>query len=84
MTLSEQLVARLGSLPSTTIPPDVRNAAKLHLLDAIGVGLAAAATGAGAPYLAAAPALNGSGGPASISAPVTGLRRRPPRSPTAA
>lgn len=66
MTLSQQLVAKLGSLPSTAIPPDVRDAAKLHLLDAVGVGLAAAATGAGAPYLAAAPALNGSGGPASI------------------
>lgn len=66
MTLSQQLVAKLRSLPSTAIPPDVRDAAKLHLLDAIGVGLAAAATGAGAPYLAAAPALNGSGGPASI------------------
>ena len=66
MTLSQQLVARLRSLSPAAIPPDVREAAKLHLLDAIGVGLAAAATGAGAPYLKAAPALNGSGGPASI------------------
>jgi 2-methylcitrate dehydratase PrpD len=66
MTLSQQLVARLRSLPPASIPPDVRESAKLHLLDAIGVGIAAAATGAGAPYLKAAPALNGSGGPASI------------------
>ena len=66
MTLSQQLVATLRSLPRASIPPDVRESAKLHLLDAIGVGLAAAATGAGAPYLKAAPALNGSGGPASI------------------
>jgi 2-methylcitrate dehydratase PrpD len=72
MTLSQQLVARLRSLPPAAIPPDVRDAAKLHLLDAIGVGLAAAATSAGAPYLKAALALDGSGhsansgGPASI------------------
>ena len=66
MTLSRQLVARLHSLSSTAIPADVRDAAKLHLLDAIGVGLAAAATSAGEPYLMAAPALNGSDGPASI------------------
>jgi 2-methylcitrate dehydratase PrpD len=66
MTLSQKLVAKLHSLPSTAIPARVREAAKLHLLDAIGVGLAAAATGAGAPFLKAAPALNGAGGPASI------------------
>ena len=66
MTLSRQLVAKLRSLPSAAVPAGVREAAKLHLLDAIGVGLAAAATGAGAPYLKAAPALNGTGGPATI------------------
>ena len=66
MTLSQQLVDTLRSLSPASIPPDVREAAKLHLLDAIGVGLAAAATGAGAPYLKAASALNGGGGPASI------------------
>ena len=49
MTLSQQLVARLRSLEPAAIPAEVRDAAKLHLLDAIGVGLAAAATGAGAP-----------------------------------
>jgi 2-methylcitrate dehydratase PrpD len=66
MTLSQQLIAKLHALPSVAIPPEVREAAKLHLLDAIGVGLAAVATGAGRPYLQAAPALNGNGGPASI------------------
>jgi 2-methylcitrate dehydratase PrpD len=72
MTLSQHLVARLRSLSPDAIPADVREAAKLHLLDAIGVGFAAAATDAGAPYLKAAHALNGSGesansgGPASI------------------
>jgi len=65
MTLSQQLVAKLRSLRTTAIPPEVRDAAKLHLLDSIGVGLAAAATGAGTPYLRAAPALSGSG-PATI------------------
>jgi 2-methylcitrate dehydratase PrpD len=66
MTLSQQLVARLRSLWSEAIPPGVRDAAKLHLLDAIGVGLAAAATSAGEPYLIAASAFSGSGGPASV------------------
>ena len=65
MTLSQQLVAKLRSFQPAAIPPDVRDAAKLHLLDAIGVGFAAAATGAGAPYLKAAPGLSGNG-PATI------------------
>jgi 2-methylcitrate dehydratase PrpD len=65
MTLSQQLVARLRSLRGAAIPADVRDAAKLHLLDAIGVGFAAAATCAGAPYLKAARSLSGAG-PATI------------------
>jgi 2-methylcitrate dehydratase PrpD len=65
MTLSHQLIARLRSLQPAAIPPDVRDAARLHFLDAIGVGFAAAATGAGAPYLKAAPALSGNG-PATV------------------
>jgi 2-methylcitrate dehydratase PrpD len=65
MTLSQQLVAKLRSLHLSAIPSDVRDAARLHLLDAIGVGLAAAATSAGAPYLKAAPSLSGAG-PATI------------------
>jgi 2-methylcitrate dehydratase PrpD len=66
MSLSRNLVEKLKSLPPTAIPADVREAAKLHLLDAIGVGFAAAATSAGRPYLQAAPALNGNGGPATV------------------
>ncbi|MGB9369023.1 MAG: MmgE/PrpD family protein [Xanthobacteraceae bacterium] len=65
MTLSQQLIARLRSLQPVAIPLDVRDAARLHFLDAIGVGFAAAATGAGAPYLKAAPALSGNG-PATV------------------
>jgi 2-methylcitrate dehydratase PrpD len=66
MTLSQELVARWKASPADRIPHAVKRAAKLHLLDAIGVGLAAAATSAGQPYLAAASALNGSGGAASV------------------
>jgi 2-methylcitrate dehydratase PrpD len=66
MTLSRHLIATLRAIAPAAIPVEVREAAKLHLLDAIGVGLAAAATGAGAPYLKAAPALNGSGGAATV------------------
>jgi len=65
MTLSQQLIAKLRTLRWVAIPPEVRDAAKLHLLDAMGVGFAAAATGAGAPYLKAAPALSGNG-PATV------------------
>jgi 2-methylcitrate dehydratase PrpD len=65
MTLSQQLVAKLRSLRPPAMPPEVRDAARLHLLDAIGVGFAATATGAGAPYLKAAASLGGSG-PATI------------------
>ena len=66
MTLSQQLVARWKALPPERIPHEVKEAAKLHLLDAIGVGLAAAATSAGQPYLDAVSALNGSGGAATV------------------
>ena len=65
MTLSQQLVAKLRSLRSAAIPSQVHDAAKLHLLDAIGVGFAAAAAAAGAPYLKAARSLSGEG-PATI------------------
>jgi 2-methylcitrate dehydratase PrpD len=65
MTLSRRLVERLQPLKAAAAPQAVREAAKLHLLDAIGVGLAAAGTGQGRPYLAAASALGGAG-PASV------------------
>jgi len=66
MSVSRRLVARWKDLPFAAIPAAVREAARLHLLDAIGVGLAAAATGAGRPYLQAATALGGGAGPAAI------------------
>jgi 2-methylcitrate dehydratase PrpD len=73
MTLSQQLVARWKALPAGAIPHAVKEAAKLHLLDSIGVGLAAAATDAGQPYLAAVAALNGNGGAASVFASGNGF-----------
>jgi 2-methylcitrate dehydratase PrpD len=66
MSLARQLVRQWRQVPYAAIPQGVRDAARLHLLDAIGVGLAAAATSAGRPYLRAAPALGGNGGPATI------------------
>jgi 2-methylcitrate dehydratase PrpD len=65
MTLARRLAKRLRSLRAASIPEEVREAGKLHLLDAVGVGLAAAGTGAGRPYLEAAFGLGGDG-PASI------------------
>jgi 2-methylcitrate dehydratase PrpD len=50
MTLSRVLVERWKQAASRPLPAPVVQAAKLHLLDAIGVGLAASATTVGAPY----------------------------------
>jgi 2-methylcitrate dehydratase PrpD len=65
VTLSRQLARRLRALAYADIPADVLTSGRLHLLDAIGVGLASAGTGVGRPYLDAASALGGAG-PASI------------------
>ncbi|MBK1783639.1 MmgE/PrpD family protein [Prauserella cavernicola] len=43
-TVAESLVERIASLPST-LPAEIETAARLHLLDAIGVGLAASRRG---------------------------------------
>lgn len=52
MTLSRAVVRRCAELARGELPPDVVEAARLHLLDAIGAGLAAAGSSAGAPYRA--------------------------------
>jgi 2-methylcitrate dehydratase PrpD len=65
VTLSRQLVRAIRALSFADIPADVRSCGRLHLLDAIGVALASAATGVGAPYLSAAGRLGGVG-PATI------------------
>ena len=43
MTLARKLVRRLPSLDLAAMPSDVIETAKLHFLDALGVGLAASA-----------------------------------------
>jgi 2-methylcitrate dehydratase PrpD len=48
--LSRQLVAGLARIVAAPLPPAVLEAAKLHLLDALGVGLAASTLKPGEPY----------------------------------
>jgi len=52
MTLSRALVRAFRHAAALPLPPEVETAARLHLLDAIGVGLAAAALDQGRPYRA--------------------------------
>jgi 2-methylcitrate dehydratase PrpD len=63
-TAAERLADFACDLTLDRIPPDVRHAAALHLLDALGCGLAAHALGA-APYATAALAETNGGGPAT-------------------
>ncbi len=50
MTLSRQIVRRWRELTTANVPATVEAAARLHLLDAIGVGIAASALPQGEPY----------------------------------
>ncbi|KMO32366.1 MmgE/PrpD family protein [Methylobacterium aquaticum] len=50
MTLARDLARRVRALSRGSLPPEVAAMARLHLLDAIGVGLASAGSEAGAPY----------------------------------
>lgn len=52
MTLSREVVRRCAELARSAPPPEVLEAGRLHLLDAIGTGLAAAGSAIGAPYRA--------------------------------
>lgn len=61
MTLGRRLVSRLAVLRRQPIPNEVLCAGRLHMLDAVGVGLAASGTLAGAPYRRAAAMLAGEG-----------------------
>ena len=65
MTLSRQLARRVRAMTFADFPAYVLASGRLHLLDAIGVALASAGTGVGAPYLDAAATLGGIG-PANI------------------
>ncbi len=71
MTLSRRLAQRIRAITVADIPADVRATARLHLLDAIGVGLASAGTGVGAPYLEAATSLGGHGRASIFGSAVT-------------
>jgi 2-methylcitrate dehydratase PrpD len=61
VTVSRDLVRALMRISAQPIPHETLTAAKLHLLDAVGVGLAASRTEIGAPYRKAARALCGTG-----------------------
>jgi 2-methylcitrate dehydratase PrpD len=50
-TASQQLAEFVAALRYEDLPPDVVEAAKRHMLDAVGVALAASALGAGAPVI---------------------------------
>ena len=55
MTVSRDLGRALMRMSARPVPGEVLTAAKLHLLDAIGVGLAASRTAIGEPYRNARP-----------------------------
>ena len=63
--VARQLVRRFRSLAGQTLPPPVALAARLHLLDALGVGLASRGSPVGQPYGRYAAGLV-PGGPATI------------------
>ena len=71
MTLARELVRAARAASSTSLPEDVMTAARLHLLDAIGVGLAAAGSPIGAAYRGLAADLV-KGGPATVFGQSTG------------
>lgn len=51
MTLAQDIAARWQEAARTPLPETIARVASLHLLDAIGVGLAAAGSSNGRPYL---------------------------------
>lgn len=70
-TLARKIVRRWTRLEGTALPGPVAEAARLHLLDAIGVGLASAGSAIGAPYRAYAERRTAEGG-ASVFGRETG------------
>jgi 2-methylcitrate dehydratase PrpD len=71
MTLARELVRAIRGCASSPLPTDVATAARLHLLDAVGVGLAAAGSPIGAAYRGLAADLV-KGGPATVFGQSTG------------
>jgi 2-methylcitrate dehydratase PrpD len=71
MTLARELVRAIRGFSHTSLPEDVATAARLHFLDAIGVGLAAAGSPIGEAYRRLAAELV-KGGPATVFGQSTG------------
>lgn len=71
MTLARELVRAARAIAGTPLPEAVATAARLHLLDAIGVGLAAAGSPIGAAYRGFAAEVV-KGGPATVFGQSTG------------
>jgi 2-methylcitrate dehydratase PrpD len=71
MTLARELVRALRASSQAPLPDEVALAARLHLLDALGVGLASAGSPVGAAYRDFAPEL-ASGGPATVLGQTSG------------
>ena len=71
MTLARELVRAVKGFANAPLPDDVATAARLHFLDAIGVGLAAAGSPIGAAYRAYAADV-AKGGPATVFGQSTG------------
>jgi 2-methylcitrate dehydratase PrpD len=71
VSLARELVRAARAASSTSMPEDVATAARLHLLDAIGVGLAAAGSPIGAAYRGFAAEVV-KGGPATVFGQATG------------
>jgi 2-methylcitrate dehydratase PrpD len=71
VTLARELVRAARAIAGTPLPEEVATAARLHLLDAIGVGLAAAGSPIGAAYRAYAAEV-AKGGPATVFGQASG------------
>jgi 2-methylcitrate dehydratase PrpD len=71
MTLARELVRAIRGCANSALPTDVATAARLHFLDALGVGLAAAGSPIGAAYRGLAAELV-KGGPATVFGQSTG------------
>jgi 2-methylcitrate dehydratase PrpD len=77
VTLARELVRAARAAAGAPLPEDVATAARLHFLDAIGVGLAAAGSPIGAPTAPTPPMSPGR--PGHVLGQPDGGQRRPTR-----
>ena len=70
-TLSRRLVRQFRTLVRQPLPPEIEDSARLHFLDALGVGLASRGSPVGRPYARYAAEV-ARGGPATVLGSVTG------------